>query len=103
MSVLLSVKMYGDIARFRAALTDRAGEFTKVAEIAKEKGAIHHRFAVDEAAGCIIALDEWESAAQFEEFFGDPTMHEFIASAGADTSRQPEITVYQAQPSPDQF
>jgi hypothetical protein len=48
----------------------------------------------------VLAVDEWETAEQFEKFFGDPKMLEFIGSIGGDTSTPPEITVAEAWPHP---
>jgi hypothetical protein len=100
MSVLVVVKVSGDTAAFQQALTDRAGEFESVAERARSAGAIHHRFGIGD--GFVLAVDEWETAEGFEQFFGDPKMQEFVASIGADPS-PPEIMVTEAISSPDQF
>jgi hypothetical protein len=101
MSVLITAKIKGDVAVFRTALAERAGEFEKVAERGREAGAIHHRFGVGD--GYVLVIDEWGSAEQFEKFFGDPELQAFVGSAGGDVSVPPEITVAQAISSPDQF
>jgi hypothetical protein len=100
MSVIAVTKVSGDTATFKKALADRADEFVAVAERAKGMGAIHHRFGIGE--GFVLAVDEWASAEQFEQFFGDPAMQEFIASIGADP-KPPEITITEAVETPDQF
>jgi hypothetical protein len=100
MSVLVVVKVSGDTTAFHQALADRADEFVAVKERAEQNGAIHHRFGVGE--GFVLAVDEWETAEAFEQFFGDPRMHEFIASIGADPA-PPEITIAEATPSADEF
>ena len=51
----------------------------------------------------MLIVDEWESADQFQQFFGDPSLQEFVAAVGGDTSTPPEITVCEAIESPDQF
>lgn len=101
MSVLVIVKVQGDTAVFRKALDERPEEFKQVVVRAQGAGAIHHRFGVGD--GYVIAVDEWASSEQFEAFFGDPAMHEFMGSIGGDTSRQPEITVTEALETVDQF
>lgn len=101
MSVLVGVKVNGDTEKFRRALDERADEFEAVAERAKQNGAIHHRFGMGD--GYVVAVDEWESAQQFEAFFADPAMQEFIAAIGGDTSQPPQISVVEAIDSPDQF
>jgi quinol monooxygenase YgiN len=100
MSVIAIAKFQGDTAKFRQALTDRADEFTKIADSAKAVGAIHHRFGVGD--GFVVVVDEWESAGHFEQFFADPALHAFIGSIGADPA-PPEVTVAEAMSSPDQF
>lgn len=101
MSVLVIVKFQGDTAKFRQALTDRAGEFAKIADRARtEAGGIHHRFGVGD--GFVMVVDEWESVEHFQKFFADPGLQEFIGSAGA-APAPPEITVAEAVDSPDQY
>jgi len=101
MSVLITAKIKGDVAAFRTALVDRAGEFEKIGEHGRESGALHHRFGIGD--GYVLVIDEWESAEQFEKFFGDPDMQAFVGSIGADTSMPPEITVAEAISSVDEF
>jgi quinol monooxygenase YgiN len=101
MSVLIYTKISGDAATFRKALTERAAEFDKISADARTKGAIHHRFGVGD--GHIIIVDEWESAEQFQQFFGNPDLQAFVASAGGDTSRPPEIVVSERVPSSGEF
>jgi len=101
MSVLVTAKINGDVAVFRKSLVDRAGELEKFAELGRESGAIHHRFGVGD--GYVLVIDEWESAEQFEKFFGDPDMQAFVGSMGGDTSVPPEITVAEAISSVDEF
>ena len=100
MSVLIALKVRGDTAKFRAALTERADEFVAIANRAKTVGAIHHRFGIGD--GFVFVVDEWESAEQFEAFFGDPELQAFIGSVGA-SAGPPEMTVSEATNSPDQF
>ena len=101
MTVLITAKMKGDVATFRRAIEERAGEFEKVAQRGRESGAIHHRFGVGD--GYVLVIDEWESAEQFEKFFGDPDLQAFVGTVGGDTSVPPEITVSEAISSADEF
>jgi hypothetical protein len=100
MSVLVIGKFQGDTATFRQALTDRAGEFAKISDMAKAAGGIHHRFGIGE--GFVMIVDEWESAEQFQQFFSDPALQAFIGTVGA-APAPPEITVAAAVSSPDQY
>ena len=101
MSVLVTAKIKGNVDAFRQALADRPGEFEKVAQHGRESGAIHHRFGTGD--GYILVIDEWETADQFERFFGDPDMRAFVGSVGADPSTPPEITVAEALSTVDEF
>jgi len=100
MSVLIVGKFSGDTAAFRKALTERAGEFAKISEGARAAGCLHHRFGVGD--GFVVLIDEWESAEQFGQFFGNPELQAFIGSVGADPA-PPEITISEAVSSADQF
>jgi hypothetical protein len=100
MSVLITVKVTGDTDAFQRALVDRASDFKAVAERGQREGAIHHRFGIGD--GYILVVDEWETAEQFEQFFGSPELQEFVGSVGG-APMAPEITVTQAISSPDEF
>ena len=100
MSVLVIGKFQGDTGKFRQALADRAGEFAKIAGMARSAGGIHHRFGIGD--DFVVIVDEWETAGQFEQFFANPDLQAFIASVGADPA-PPQITVAEAVASPDQY
>jgi quinol monooxygenase YgiN len=100
MSVLVIGKFQGDTAKFRQALADRAGEFTKITDMSRSEGAIHHRFGIGD--GFVVIVDEWETAEQFQQFFSDPDLQAFIGSVGA-TPAPPEITITETVASADQF
>jgi hypothetical protein len=100
MSVLVTAKFAGDTAKFRQALTDRAGEFEKVGEMARAAGGIHHRFGIGD--GFVLVIDEWESVEHFQQFFGNPDLQAFIGSVGAEPA-PPELTIAEATASPDQY
>jgi hypothetical protein len=98
--VLVIGKFQGDTAKFGQALTDRAGEFAKIADMAKAAGGVHHRFGIGD--GFVVIVDEWESVEHFQQFFSDPDLQAFIGSVGA-APAPPEITVAEAVSSPDQY
>jgi quinol monooxygenase YgiN len=100
MSVLIVGKFAGDTAKFRAALTERAGEFAEISERSKAAGCLHHRFGIGD--GVVMIVDEWESAESFGQFFGNPELQEFIGSVGAEPG-PPELTITDAVNSADQF
>jgi quinol monooxygenase YgiN len=99
MSVLITMKMQGDVKTFRAALIERAEEMAGIAEQAKRQGALHHRYGV--GADFVVVVDEWETAEQFESFFGTPELQAFVAAVGG--SGEPEVWVSEAVSSADQF
>src|SRR6266550_773314 len=72
MRALTVVKVSGDIDRFRQALLDRGDEFAKIAEEAKSKGALHHRFGIGD--GFVLVVDEWQDADVFMQFFSNPEL-----------------------------
>ena len=100
MSMLIIAKFQGDTATFRRALSDRAGEFEKIADTARAAGGIHHRFGVGD--GFVVVVDEWASVEQFEQFFGNPDLQAFIGSAGAEPG-PPEIIIAEAVASADAY
>ncbi len=100
MSVVITAKFPGDVAKFRQALTEHGDQFAKMAQDAQASGGgIHHRFAVGD--GFVLVVDEWQSAAHFQNFFAQPDLQALIAMAGA--SGEPEITVAEAISSPDEY
>ena len=101
MSVHITAKIHGNVEVFEKSLVDRAEEFLEVSGKGRAAGAIHHYFGV--GPDFILVIDEWETAEQFEAFFGEPSMQAFVASVGADPDVPPEITVAEAMDSPDRF
>lgn len=100
MSVLVIGKFQGDTAKFRQALTDRAGEFAKIADMARAAGGIHHRFGIGD--GFVALVDEWETVGHFQQFFSNPDLQAFIGSVGA-APAPPELIISEAITSPDQY
>jgi hypothetical protein len=98
-SVLVVLKVQGDTAVFRQALADRADEFAATGERARAAGAIHHRFAIGD--GFVLVVDEWETAEQFNAFFSDPELQQFVGEIGA--AGPPETIFSEAVSSPDEF
>jgi hypothetical protein len=100
MSVFVVGKFHGDTAKFRQSLTDRAGDWEKNGETARASGAIHHRFGVGD--GFVLVIDEWNSVEQFQQFFANPELQQFIGEVGANPG-PPELIICEAVASPDQF
>ena len=101
MSVLIALSVPGDTDAFAKAVVDRADDFVRISEGARQKGAIHHRFGLGD--GTVLVIDEWETIEQFQAFFGDPELQKFIGEVGGDTSAEPTMAVGEALNSADQF
>ena len=101
MSVVITLKFQGDVAKFRQALTDHGEQFAQMAEEAKASGGgIHHRFAVGD--GFVLVVDEWETVEHFQRFFANPNLQALVAMSGA-APEPPEITIAEAISSPDAY
>ena len=100
MSVVITLKFPGDVAKFRQAITEHADQFAKMASEAKASGGgIHHRFAVGD--GFVLVVDEWETVEHFQKFFANPDLQALVMAAGA--TGEPEVTVAEAVTSADQY
>src|SRR5580700_11156590 len=92
MSVMVIIKVPGDVAKARAAFETQADFLRTTTERAKAAGALHHKFTAGE--GEIVVVDEWASRDAFEKFFADPEIAKFMADAGA--SGPPVVDFYEA-------
>jgi len=99
MSVVVTMKVKGDTARFRQMLDTETELLQGLAARARDAGCIHHRFAVGE--DFVIVVDEWETADGFHGFISSPEIAEVMGDMGAQS--EPEIEVGEAIESPDQF
>jgi hypothetical protein len=102
--LVMSVVVLGHIdvepAVMQKLMADRADDFLAVMHEAKEKGAIHHQFLADDRGAYF--LDEWASAEQFQDFFiNQATIRSLMEEAGVVSP--PDIQIFEAVPSPDQF
>jgi hypothetical protein len=100
MSVLVTILVHGDTNKFRALMADQPDRFRSIADDARSRGAIHHRFGVGD--GFVLVVDEWESADAFQTFFeSNAEIPKLMQEAGAES--EPEFTFSEAIDSPDQF
>jgi heme-degrading monooxygenase HmoA len=99
-SVVVTGKVRGDTDAFRRFIANREDMLRKIAEDAKSKGAIHHRFAIGD--GFVLIVDEWESVEAFQQFFQTnsdiPTAMQEGGAQG-----EPEFTFAEAVETADQF
>lgn len=94
MSVLVTMRaQVADPTGFRDLVQQRSDELEAIAEDAKGKGCLSHRFGVGE--DCFLVLDEWESAEQFQSFFeGNAEAAQLMQAAGL--QGEPQITIVEA-------
>ena len=100
MSVIVIGRFKADPADLKKAFAERAADFKAASEEAKGVGALHHRFAAGD--GEVIIVDEWNSADEFQRFFGGNTTIAGIMQA-AGVQGPPEFSFYEALDSPDLF
>jgi hypothetical protein len=99
MSVLVTIKVTGDVAKFKQLMESDPDRFRRIGEAGKEAGAIHHQFGVGD--GYVLVIDEWNTAEAFQTFFQNPDIAAIMVDAGAQS--EPEITFAEAIDSPDRF
>jgi len=98
MSVVVTIHIpVSDVAKAISGLRDNAEFLEEITASTKDAGAIHHRFVSGD--GELVAIDEWETAEQFQSFFdGNPKIAEVMASIGM--TGAPEISVFQSIDAP---
>ena len=100
MSALVTILVHGDADRFRELVARDPDRIRAIADDARSRGAIHHRFGVGD--GYILAVDEWETVEAFQTFFQtNADIPKLMEEAGARS--EPQITFAEAIESPDQF
>ena len=93
MSVIMTFQAKGDPAALEQVADRDADAMRSIADRAKERGLIAHRFYGSED-GRILIVDEWPDPESFQRFFADlreeiePMMRE------AGVSDEPEITFW---------
>jgi quinol monooxygenase YgiN len=100
MSVLVIQRFPGDTNRFRSWLREAADDLRRLRDQAQAAGAIHHRFGVEEGSA-VVAVDEWPSAEAYQRFVQEANIQQVAQQAGA--SGPPDVQVYEAVSSPDEF
>jgi hypothetical protein len=90
MSVMMGLRIDVDPARFEEAISSDPDRLLSIAERAKQHGAIHHRFFVNEAGGEVLVVDEWPDAESFQRFFdASPDIGQMMGEAGMRNEPQP--------------
>jgi hypothetical protein len=100
MSVLMTMRVRGDTARFREFIGSEAERLREIADESREVGCIHHRFGIGD--GYVLVLDEWESPEAFQRFFeGNERIETVMRESGA--QGEPEISFTEAIETAGQF
>ena len=102
MSIMMGLRIAGDAARIEQMLNSDPERLKRVAQRAKDAGAIHHRFYANEAGGEVLVVDEWPDAASFQRFFESNTdVGEMMAEAGV--TERPTPVFWRELDTPDKF
>ena len=102
MSVLMGLRVDVDPVRFEQTVDSNPERMLRIAQRAKEKGAIHHRFYANADGGEILVVDEWPDAASFYAFLEDESdIGDLMADAGA--QNRPAPTFWRELDTPDKF
>ena len=102
MTVLVTLRITGDPKRIEEALTSDRERLLEIAERAKGKGALHHRFFANADGSEALVVDEWETAEGFQQFFGEnPEIGAMMAEAGV--TSEPEAKFFHELDTPDKF
>ena len=101
MSVVVIARFkVGDMGRAKQAIAANEGIGEEISQYAKTVGAHHHRFL--EQDGDLVALDEWESAEAFQQFFQSNTLIPKVME-DAGIQGDPKIEVLQPVEAPGTF
>jgi heme-degrading monooxygenase HmoA len=102
MAVLMTLRISGDADRIEEVLKRDRMRLTVLAERAKDKGALHHRFYANEDGSGVLVVDEWDTAEAFQQFFGESSdIGAMMAEAGV--TSEPEAAFWRELDTPDKF
>jgi hypothetical protein len=101
MSVIVTLGVNGDPARFEAVATANAERIQGVMQRAIENGLIGHRFYG--AGERIMAVDEWPDAESFQAFFGSVGDDVGFLLGEVGVTGEPEITVWRKLETGDDY
>jgi hypothetical protein len=92
MSVIVTIRFpVSDVAEAIERLHGSAEFLEGISGSASGDGMLHHRFVAGD--GEVMVIDEWETAEQFQAFFGgNPQVEEVMTSIGM--TGPPEVSVF---------
>jgi len=102
MTVIVGLRIQVDPERMVQALTSDNERLMAIAERAKAKGALHHRFYANVDGSEALVIDEWETAEGFQQFFAEnPDIGSMMGEAGM--TGEPEAKFWRELDTPDKF
>ena len=92
MSVIMTLRMEGDAAKFEEYAAANSEKLQGVVEVAKRHGVTAHRFFASDD-GTIMVIDEWPDPDSFQAFFSEAgqQIQEVTSGAGVSNVQQPEF------------
>ena len=103
MSVIVTVRIEGDPAKFEESARKNQDAIDRVIEVAKKNGLVAHRWYG--ADGVFMAVDEWPDGESFDAFFNSeeaaPDIGTIMQAAGV--SAPPEATVWRKLEVDDEY
>jgi heme-degrading monooxygenase HmoA len=97
----MTLRVPADANELERRAAENPGRMQAIADDAKTRGAISHRFYANDA-GDIMVVDEWESPEAFQAFFAaHPEIQDLMAEVGVTT--EPTVTFWRELDTHDRF
>ena len=93
MSVLMMLRLDADPAKFEEVAAANPDRIAGIRDRAVGHGLIAHRFLGNDDGGGVMVVDEWETAEQFQAFFGEVAedVQGLMQEVGVKNEPQPEF------------
>ncbi len=102
MSVIVTLRVKGDVAELERRAAANPGEMESIVEIARQHGAIAHRFyGADD--GRLMVLDEWPDAESFQRFFAATQAQIGPLMEAVGVTMEPEVVFWRELDTRDKF
>ncbi|HEX8205737.1 MAG TPA: hypothetical protein VF587_06745 [Solirubrobacteraceae bacterium] len=92
MSVIMTMRVQGDPAKFEATAKEHADTLRQILELAKSHDLIAHRFYGSD--GEFMAIDEWPAPENFQAFFGEAQEQIGPLMQSAGVTSPPDVTFW---------
>jgi hypothetical protein len=100
--VIITLRMKADPSKLEAIANQDPGRLSSIANVAKDRGAIAHRFYGSDD-GQAMVVDEWPDAESFQSFFGEMSGQIQPLMADAGVQGEPEVTFWRKLETGDDF